>query len=89
MLKTEAHGDKLNEFYHLPKKEATFFIMKKMDGEGIIKNEIVIYMFSVCVCVCFLTWFVFELKVPKMRITGMSVKSIACTVTLNFLSYTF
>ena len=47
MLKTEVQGDKLNEFYYLPKKEAKFFIMKKMDVEGTIKNRIVINMFSV------------------------------------------
>ena len=62
LLKTEAHGDKLNEFYYLPKKEAKFFIMKKMNGEGIIKNGIVINMFSVFY---FELWFVFELTVPE------------------------
>ena len=59
MLKTEAHGDKLNRFYYLPKKEAKF-IMKKMDGEGTIKSETVINMFS---AFYFEPWFVFELKV--------------------------
>ena len=39
---TEGHVDKLNELYHLPKKEAKFFIMKKMNGVGIIKNGIVV-----------------------------------------------
>ena len=60
MLKTESHGDKLNDSYYLPKKEAKFFIMKKMDGEGIIKNGIVINMFSVFYLE---PWFTFELNV--------------------------
>ena len=64
MLKTEAHSDKSNQFYYLPKKEAKFFIMKKMDGGGVIKNGIVINMFSVF---NFELSFVFELKVPEMR----------------------
>ena len=34
-----------------------------MDGEGILKNGMVINMFSVFY---FEPWFVFELKVPKM-----------------------
>ena len=63
MLKTESHGDKLNDSYYLPKKEAKFFIMKKMDGEGIIKNGIGIYMFSVFY---FESWLVFELKLPEI-----------------------
>ena len=70
MLKTEGHGDKLNDFYYLPKKEAKFFIMKKMDGEGIIKNGIVINMFSVFY---FEPWFTFELKAPEMRKTMLNV----------------
>ena len=61
MLKTETHGDKLNDFYYLPKKEAKF-IMKKMDGESIIKSGIVINMFSVFY---FEPWFVFKLRVPE------------------------
>ena len=60
MLKTESHGDILNDSYYLPKKEAKFFIMKKMDGEGIIKNGIVINMFSVFYLE---PWFTFELNV--------------------------
>ena len=66
MLNTTAHGDKLNEFYYLPKKEAKFFIIKKIDGEGyyIVKNGVVINMFSL---LYFEPWFVFKLKVPDMR----------------------
>ena len=70
MLKTEPDGDKLNEFYYLSKKEAKFFIMKKIDGEGIIKNGTVINMFSVFY---FEPWFVSELKVPKKRQTMLNV----------------
>ena len=53
-----------------PKKEANFFISKKMDRGGIIKNGIVINMFSV---VCFKPWFVFEFKVPEMGQTMLNV----------------
>ena len=70
MSKTKAHGDKSNEFYYLPKKEAKSFIMKKIDGESIIKNGIVANMFSVFY---FEPWFVFELKVPEMRQTMLNV----------------
>ena len=44
--------------------------MKKMDGEGIIKNGIVINMFS---AFYFEPWFVFELKVPKIPQTMLNV----------------
>ena len=70
MLKAEGYDDKLNEFYYLPKKESKFFIMKKMDEEGIIKNGIVINMFS---AFYFEPWFVFELKVPKIPQTMLNV----------------
>ena len=70
MLKTQAHGDKLNEFYYLPKKEAKIFVMKKMDGERIIKNGIVINMFSV---LYFKPWFIVELKESEMRRTMLNV----------------
>ena len=56
MLQTEAHGDKLDEFYYLTKKEAKFLIKKKMDGEDIIKNGIVINMFRMF---DFEPWFIF------------------------------
>ena len=62
MLTTEAHDDKLNEFFFLPKKEAEFIITKKTNGEGIIKNEIVIKC-----------EFIFELKVPEMLETLLNV----------------
>ena len=44
--------------------------MKKMDGEGIIKNGIVINMFSVFY---FEPWLVFELKVPETWPTMLNV----------------
>ena len=56
MLKAEAHGNKLNEFYYLTKKEAKFFIKQKIDGESIIK--ISVFYFEL--------WCVFELKVPEL-----------------------
>ena len=70
MLKTQAHGDKLNEFYYLPKKEAKIFVMKKMDGERIIKNGIVINMFSV---LYFKYWFIFDWIESEMRQTILNV----------------
>ena len=70
MLKTQAHGDKLNEFYYLPKKEAKTFVMKKMDGERIIKNGIVINMFSV---LYFKHWFIFDWIESEMRQTILNV----------------
>ena len=42
--------------------------MKKMDGEGIIKNGIVIKIFSVFY---FELWFVFELKVTEMMLNNV------------------
>ena len=62
MLTTEVHDDKLNEFFFLPKKEAEFIITKKINGEGIIKNEIVIKC-----------EFIFELKVPELLQTLLNV----------------
>ena len=70
MLKTQAHGDKLNEFYYLPKKEAKIFVMKKMDGERIIKNGIVINMFTV---LYFKHWFIFDWIESEMRQTILNV----------------
>ena len=72
MLKTEAHVDKLNEFYYLPKQGAKCFIMKKMDREDIIKNEIVINMFSLFYSEL---WFIFELKVPGLRQTVLNAQT--------------
>ena len=43
-----------------------------MDGDSITKNGIVINMFSVFY---FEPWFVFELKVPKMRQTMLNVQT--------------
>ena len=70
MLKTEAHGVKLNEFYYLSKKEAKFFIIKKINRQSIIKNGIVINMFGMF---NFEPWFVFELKVSEMQQTMLNV----------------
>ena len=69
MLKTQAHGDKLNEFYYLPKKEVKIFVMKKMDGERIIKNGIVVNM-SV---LYFKHWFIFDWIESEMRQTILNV----------------
>ena len=44
--------------------------MKKMDGEGFIKNGLVISMFSVFY---FEPCFVLKLKVPEMRQTMLTV----------------
>ena len=53
-----------------PRKKAKLFIKKRTDGEGIIKNGIVINMFLV---LYFEHWFVFELTVPEMRQTMLNV----------------
>ena len=53
-----------------PRKKQKFFIMKKMDGESIIKNGIVANMFSVFY---FEPRVFFELKVPEMRQTMLNV----------------
>ena len=44
--------------------------MKKMDGEGVIKTEIIINLFIVFY---FEPWLVFELKVPEMQLTMLNV----------------
>lgn len=46
--------------------------MKKMDREDIIKNEIVINMFSLFYSEL---WFIFELKVPGLRQTVLNAQT--------------